>query len=443
MYESHRSLRDDFEVSSAELDTLVRHRARNRRGRRHLRRAPDRGRIRRLHRHAGANGGRRPRGRDARPRLPPADRAHGQPFVSHPGARRAPRRSPDGDFGAGPAGRNVRLRSRVAPPPPVQPAHRAVAAGLAAPDPPPLAGPDRERAGRPAPGPRSDLLPLPGQPAGRAEVNPRYEGDVRLRQRLFRAFTRGASGGRRGDRSSSRPGSRRGRRRSTAEGRTDSGMCRVICFTPPPRSDAGRDGRRRGRRGRRRLGGRDGGARRDLPLGAGVREQGRGDGLLEPAPPRSNLGVEPLPTEPAAEDLHQRAYFEAHRSPLLCDYARRERALSAASSVRTTISWPWCLSGRPGPSRRSCCRAGRSPGCPTLRRREARARRAAGDAARCLRSPVRGVLPVFDGLARRALRRRPADHWQLHAHVYPPLLRSATVRSSWSATRCWRSRSGI
>ncbi len=39
------------------------------------------------------------------------------------------------------------------------------------------------------------------------------------------------------------------------------------------------------------------------------------------------------------------------------------------------------------------------------------------------------LLPVLDGLARRALRTRSdTAPWQLHAHFYPPLLRSATVR---------------
>ena len=32
-------------------------------------------------------------------------------------------------------------------------------------------------------------------------------------------------------------------------------------------------------------------------------------------------------------------------------------------------------------------------------------------------------------MARRAVRRRlDTSHWQLHAHIYPPLLRSATVK---------------
>ena len=52
------------------------------------------------------------------------------------------------------------------------------------------------------------------------------------------------------------------------------------------------------------------------------------------------------------------------------------------------------------------------------------------------------AVPVLDGLApgARSAAARTA-HWQLHAHVYPPLLRSATSASSWSATSCWRSRS--
>jgi UDPglucose--hexose-1-phosphate uridylyltransferase len=34
----------------------------------------------------------------------------------------------------------------------------------------------------------------------------------------------------------------------------------------------------------------------------------------------------------------------------------------------------------------------------------------------------------YAGLARRALDHDDYPHWQLHAHFYPPLLRSATVK---------------
>lgn len=38
------------------------------------------------------------------------------------------------------------------------------------------------------------------------------------------------------------------------------------------------------------------------------------------------------------------------------------------------------------------------------------------------------LLPLLYGLARRAINGEENQHWQLHAHFYPPLLRSATVR---------------
>ena len=53
-----------------------------------------------------------------------------------------------------------------------------------------------------------------------------------------------------------------------------------------------------------------------------------------------------------------------------------------------------------------------------------------GRVLRRLRRPVRPAVPVLDGLAPGAVRSGDADAataWQLHAHVYPPLLR-ASVR---------------
>ncbi len=50
-------------------------------------------------------------------------------------------------------------------------------------------------------------------------------------------------------------------------------------------------------------------------------------GCSNPHPHGQIWASRALPTEPAAEDRHQRAYLEAHGSPLLVDYAARERAL--------------------------------------------------------------------------------------------------------------------
>ena len=57
-----------------------------------------------------------------------------------------------------------------------------------------------------------------------------------------------------------------------------------------PRPDARADGARRGPAGHRRVGRPDRRARRRLPLGPGLREPGRGDGRVEPASARPDLG---------------------------------------------------------------------------------------------------------------------------------------------------------
>ena len=66
------------------------------------------------------------------------------------------------------------------------------------------------------------------------------------------------------------------------------------------------------------------------------------------------------------------------------------------------------------------------PGAPAAGAGRRRARRSGGDpAARDgpLRRPVRASVPVLLRLAPGAVRGRvDADHWQLHAHFYPPLL---------------------
>ena len=50
-------------------------------------------------------------------------------------------------------------------------------------------------------------------------------------------------------------------------------------------------------------------------------------------------------------------------------------------------------------------------------------------AHRALRRPVRAAVPVLHGLAPGAVRRAARhDHWQLHAHFYPPLLRCARAQ---------------
>ncbi|MBI2060027.1 MAG: UDP-glucose--hexose-1-phosphate uridylyltransferase [Nitrospirae bacterium] len=135
------------------------------------------------------------------------------------------------------------------------------------------------------------------------------------------------------------------------------------------------------------------------------------------------------PNEAEKEDRAQRDYFEAHRAPLLVDYAE----LEAAAAHRIVLAndhwvvvvpfwavWPFetlLLPRRPVPH------------LPQL------------ETASChaLAAILRELLVKYDNLfgvsfpysmgwhgAPGAGDDQP--HWQLHAHFYPPLLRSATVK---------------
>jgi len=137
-----------------------------------------------------------------------------------------------------------------------------------------------------------------------------------------------------------------------------------------------------------------------------------------------------LPDEPAKEQRQQRAYFEEHGSPLLVDYAN----LEAKQQVRLVIEnehwlavvpfwavWPFEILLLP---RRQVLRL------PDLDDSERNS----------LAEVLKRLLIRFDNLFEASFpysmgwHGAPTDdeeayeHWQLHAHFYPPLLRSATVK---------------
>ncbi len=136
-----------------------------------------------------------------------------------------------------------------------------------------------------------------------------------------------------------------------------------------------------------------------------------------------------LPNEVWKEDRNQRAYFEEHRSPMLVDYA----ALEAQERVRVLVEnedwrvvvpywalWPFETLVLP---RRHVLRL------PDLEDRERDA----------LSEVLQALLIRYDNLFETSFpysmgwHGAPTDegiytHWQLHAHYYPPLLRSATVK---------------
>ena len=136
-----------------------------------------------------------------------------------------------------------------------------------------------------------------------------------------------------------------------------------------------------------------------------------------------------LPNEPAAEDRNQRQYFEQNGSPLLLDVAQRETAAATRVVVQNEhwlalvpfwAIWPFEILLLP---RRHVLRV------PDL----------SPEQRDSLADILRRLLIRYDNLFETSFpysmgwHGAPTDegdysHWQLHAHFYPPLLRSATVK---------------
>ena len=136
-----------------------------------------------------------------------------------------------------------------------------------------------------------------------------------------------------------------------------------------------------------------------------------------------------IPQEPAKEDVHQQAYYDLHGQPLLLDYlaAELEAGERLVMENRNWVAlspfwavWPFETMVLP---RRHVLQM------PDLNDEER------DDLADLLKR----LLTRYDNLFETSFpysmgwHGRPTDgqrrrHWQLHAHFYPPLLRSATVK---------------
>jgi UDPglucose--hexose-1-phosphate uridylyltransferase len=135
------------------------------------------------------------------------------------------------------------------------------------------------------------------------------------------------------------------------------------------------------------------------------------------------------PNEPAAEDAHQRAHFAQHGRPMLLDVAEREAALGERVVVQTAhwlaivpywAVWPFETLLLPRFA------AQRLPQLTPLQR---------ADLALALKKLTSRYDNLFQcsfpysmGWHGAPFDDSDAAPWQLHAHFYPPLLRSATVR---------------
>ena len=135
-----------------------------------------------------------------------------------------------------------------------------------------------------------------------------------------------------------------------------------------------------------------------------------------------------LPNEAATEDKQQRAYFDAHGRQLLLDYATQEaggeRAVVETAHWLAVVpywaAWPFETLLMPK------ARVARLPDLSDEQRKDLAL------ALKKLTSRYDNLFtcsfPYSMGWHGAPFAEGNQEHWQLHAHFYPPLLRSATVR---------------
>lgn len=152
-------------------------------------------------------------------------------------------------------------------------------------------------------------------------------------------------------------------------------------------------------------------------------------GCSNPHPHGQIWAQDHLPNEPAKEDREQHAYLVGHGRPLLLDYAEQEFALEERVVVADAhwlavvpfwATWPFETLLLP-----------RFPvaSLPDLTETER------NSLARILKRLLTRYDNLFEisfpysmGWHGAPAGVGPQPHWQLHAHFYPPLLRSATVK---------------
>ncbi len=213
---------------------------------------------------------------------------------------------------------------------------------------------------------------------------------------------------------------------------TARGTCRVVCFSPRhdltlPEMDLGSI--------RRVI---DVWAEQTVELGREYRwvqvfeNRGAMMGASNPHPHGQIWAVDALPNEALKEDGQQRAYLAQHGRSLLVDYAE----LEARQGERVVIENEQWLAVVPywavWPFETLLL-----PRHPVLRLPDL-----GGEGRDGLADILKRLLTRYDNLFESSFpysmgwhgapfveqAAAAVDHWQLHAHFYPPLLRSATVR---------------
>ena len=210
---------------------------------------------------------------------------------------------------------------------------------------------------------------------------------------------------------------------------TTRGRCRVLCFSPRHDLTLAQMGAEAIRRVV------DCWAEETETLGVTHRwvqifeNKGEIMGCSNPHPHGQIWASDFLPTFAEREDVHQRQYLEQHGSVLLVDYLVRELEMQDRLVVHNDhwvalvpfwATWPFETLILP-------------------RRRVQRLSDLASTERDALADVLKRLLVRYDNLFQISFpytmgwhgapfHSEKNDHWQLHAHIYPPLLRSATVK---------------
>ena len=215
------------------------------------------------------------------------------------------------------------------------------------------------------------------------------------------------------------------------QAQAETGVCRVICFSPRhdltlPELDLPTIRRVVDVWAEQVL---DLGSRPEINYVQLFENKGAAMGASNPHPHGQLWSNYTVPLEPAKEDMQQGTYYAGHGSPLLLDYLAVELAAQERLVVQNEhwvalvpywAVWPFETLVIP--------------------RRHVTALPQLEDAERdALADILKRLTTRYDNLFETSFpysmgwHGQPTDgldhpHWQLHAHFYPPLLRSATVR---------------
>ena len=211
----------------------------------------------------------------------------------------------------------------------------------------------------------------------------------------------------------------------------ETGVCRVICFHPRhdltlPEMELP-DIRRVVNLWAAQV--QELGARPDVTYVQIFENKGAAMGASNPHPHGQIWSSYSVPLEPAKEEDRQRAYYTDHGSPLLCDYLAAEIAAGERIVVENEHWVALCPFWAVWPFETML-----------LPRRHVTQLYDLEDAERdALADVLKRLLTRYDNVFETSFpysmgwHGAPTDgltrpYWQLHAHFYPPLLRSATVR---------------